>query len=332
MSKARQMPFTVAVAQVAPVFLDRSATVEKACELIVDAGLAGARLIAFPAAYIPGYPLWVWSLPPGEQGQLNRLYADLLANAVSIPSETTDRLCRIAQRARINVVMGLTECETEVASTACYNTWLYIDARGQIIGKHRSLVLAGAERLVWTPGDGSTLQAHRLPTGIVSGLLGAENFLPLARSALYAWGTQLYLASAWEYGETWLATLRHIAREGGVFVLGCGMALHTNDIPEGHPFKQLFTPGLGGWLHPGDSVIVNPDGECIAGPLHERETVLYAEIDTHQMSRPRWIQDARPDVFRLTIQREPYAIVQAGERQPGRGGEGEPGTHFLPDR
>src|ERR1700680_1617701 len=111
MSNAHTAPFMVAVAQVAPVFLDRVATLEKACELIVDAGLAGARLIIFPSAFISGYPVWVWTLPPSEQGQLNQLYADFLANAVSIPSETTDRLCRIAQRARINVVMGLNECD-----------------------------------------------------------------------------------------------------------------------------------------------------------------------------------------------------------------------------
>jgi nitrilase len=332
MSNTHTSPFTVAVAQVAPVFMDRAATVEKACELIVDAGLAGARLITFPSAFLAGYPLWVWTLPPGEQGHLNELYADLLANAISIPGQTTDRLCRIAQRARVNVVIGLNECETEAGGTACYNTLLYIDAQGQILGKHRSLLLAGAERLVWTPGDGSTLQVHGLPIGIVSGLLGMENYLPLARSALYAWGTQLYIASAWEHGETWLATLRHIAREGGVFVLGCSMALHTNDVPENHPVKQFSPLAQGGWLHPGGSVIVNPDGVFIAGPLQDQEAILYAEIDPRQVSRPRWIHDARPDVFHLTIQQEPYAIVQAQERQPGWNGEDEPGPLLHPDR
>lgn len=331
MSTALATPFTVAIAQAAPIFLDRAATLEKACELIVDAGLAGARLIVFPAAFLSGYPLWVWTLPPGEQEQLNQLYADFVANAVSIPSETTDRLCRVAQRARIHVVIGLTEREREAGSAACYNTLLYINAQGEIVGKHRSLLLAGAERLVWTPGDGSTFHAHRLPIGIVSGLLGAENYLPLARSALYAWGTQLYIASSWQQGDTWLATLRHIAREGGVFVLGCGMVLHTSDIPEGYPFKQLITAAQGGWLHGGDSVIANPDGEFIAGPLRELEATLYAEIDPRQTSRPRWVQNARPDVFHLTIQQEPYAVLQDHERQPGREGEDEPGSLSLSD-
>jgi len=315
MANTHLVPFTVAVAQVAPVFLDRTATLEKACEIIVDAGHAGSRLIVFPTAFIPCYPAWVWTVPQGEQHLLNDLYTQLLANAVTIPSETTDRLCRIAQRARINVVMGLNERDPDIGSSACYHTLLYIDSNGQIIGKHRSLVLAKPERLVWTPGDGSTLQAYKLPTGIISGLLGTENYLPLARYALYAWGTQLYIASAWEHGEIWLATLRHIAKEGSVFVLGCGIAMHMDDIPDRYQFKHFSTPGLGAWLHRGDSVIINPEGELIAGPLQDQESILYAEIDPRLMSGPRWMQnvtgyDARPDIFHLTIQREPNTIMQ----------------------
>src|SRR5712691_9540701 len=181
MSNIHNAPFTVALAQAAPIFLDRTATVEKACELIVDASSAGTRLIVFPAAFIPGYPAWMWTLPPGEQRLFNELYAQLLANAVSIPSESTDRLCRIAQRARINVVIGLNERDTETSGTTCYNTLLYINAQGQILGRHRSLLLAGAERLVWAQGDGSTLQVYKLPFSTISGLIGGENYLPLAR-------------------------------------------------------------------------------------------------------------------------------------------------------
>ena len=209
MSNAHLAPFMVAVAQVAPVFLDRSATLEKACELIVDAGQAGARLIVFPTAFIPGYPVWIWNIPLGEKSLLNELYGQLLANAVSIPSESTDRLCRIAQRARINVVMGMSERDTESTGTTCYNTLLYINAHGQIVGKHRSLLLTGAERLVWAQGDGSTLQVHKLPLATISGLIGGEHYLPLARYALYAWGTQLYIAAATDASEPWLSTLRH---------------------------------------------------------------------------------------------------------------------------
>lgn len=325
-STMHNAPFRVALAQVAPVFLDRTATLEKACELMVDAGHAGARLIVFPAAFIPGYPEWIWSIPPGEEPLLNELYRHLLANAVSIPSETTDRLCRIAQRARITVVMGMSERDTENSGTTCYNTLLYINAQGRIVGKHRALVLTGAERLVWAQGDGTTLQVHQFPFSTMSGLIGGEHYLPLARYALYAWGTQLYIAAATEHGEPWLSTLRHIAKEGCVFVLGCGMILHTGDIPESYQFKQFSSPRKRAWLHRGDSVIANPDGEFIAGPLREQEGILYAEIDPRQMSGPRWMFDAaghgaRPDIFHLTIQRELPAIIQAPEMRSGREGE-----------
>jgi nitrilase len=335
MVNMRPTPFTVAVAQATSIFLDRTATLEKACELIVDAGRAGARLIVFPAAFISGYPVWVWSIPPGEKALLNELYAQLLANAVTIPSETTDRLCRMAQRARINVVMGLNERDPESSGTTCYNTLLYINAQGHIVGKHRSILLTGAERLVWAQGDGSTFQAHKVPVGTISGLIGAEHYLPLARYALYAWGTQLYIAAATDSGEPWLSTLRHIAREGRIFVLGCGMALRVVDIPNGYPFKQRYLAEEGAWIHPGDSGIVNPAGDFIAGPVREREEVVYAEIDPRQVSGPRWMldvagHDARPDIFHLTVRREPYTIMQAREMLPGREGGDESRTNTSP--
>jgi nitrilase len=303
----------------------------------VDAGHAGARLIVFPAAFLPGYPAWIWSIPPDQGGLLKELYARLLANAVSIPSDTTDRLCRIAQRARINVIMGLNECDTEASGARCYNTLLYIDARGQILGKHRSLVLAGAERLIWTQGDGSTLQVQKLPFGTISGLIGAEHYLPLARYALYAWGTQIYIAAAWDHGEPWLSTLRHIAKEGGVFVLGSGMAFRANDIPDIYSFKQLYPAGTRTWLHPGDSVVVNPNGEFIAGPVREQEVLLYADIDLRQVSEPKWMlnvagHDARPDIFQLIVHREPYRVIRTMEALTMHEGETlSLGTTDLPD-
>lgn len=336
MPDVHHAPLTVAVAQATPIFLDRTATVEKACELIVDAGQAGARLIVFPAAFIPGYPVWIWNIPPGEKSALNELYAQLLANAVSIPSESTDRLCRMAQRARINVVMGMSERDTESSGTTCYNTLLYINAHGQIVGKHRSLLLTGAERLVWAQGDGSTLQVHKLPFATISGLIGGEHYLPLARYALYAWGTQLYIAAATEAGEPWLSTLRHIAREGHVFVLGSGMALRAADIADSSPFKQRSSIEGEAWIHPGDSVVVNPNGEFLAGPVRAREEVLYAQIDPHQVSGPQWMldvagHDARPDIFHLTVRHESYSIIHAQEMLTGQEGEmNQEGKQSLP--
>lgn len=133
-------PFKVAAVQATPVFLDREATVEKACHLITEAGGNGARLVAFPESFIPAYPDWVWAVPAGQEGLLNDLYAELVANAVEIPSQATARLCQAARRAKAHVVMGLTERNTEASGGSLYNTLLYIDAKGNILGKHRKLV------------------------------------------------------------------------------------------------------------------------------------------------------------------------------------------------
>lgn len=136
-------------------------------------------------------------------------------------------------------------------------------------------------------GDGSTLHVHTLPFGTIGGLIGAEHYLPLARHVLYAWGTQFYIAAATDAGEPWLSTLRHIAREGRVFVIGCGLALRAADIADSSPFKPRSSVEGETWIHPGDSVVVNPAGEFIAGPVREREEVLYAQIDPRQVSGPR---------------------------------------------
>jgi nitrilase len=130
--------------------------------------------------------------------------------------------------------------------------------------------------------------------------------MPLARSALYAWGTQIYIAATVDRGEAWLRTLRHIAMEGRVFVIGCGMVERKSDIPDRHVFKQTHQPDVAEWINVGDSAIVNPEGEFIAGPLHEQEGILYAEIDLEQMRAAKWEFDvaghyARPDVFQLTV-------------------------------
>src|SRR3990170_1286318 len=205
----------IAAVQVAPVYLDRDATVEKACELIAEAGRSGAGLVVFPESFIPAYPDWVWAVPGGADAVFNEMYARLLANSVEVPSAATQRLCRAAKAAGAYVVMGMTERNIGASAPSLYNTLLFIDSRGDIMGKHRKLVPTGAERLVWAQGDGSTLHVFDTPFGRLGGLICWENYMPLARYAMYAWGTRIYVAPTWDSSvDGWVPLLQTIAREG----------------------------------------------------------------------------------------------------------------------
>jgi len=309
--------FVIAAVQAAPVFLDREATLDKACGLIEEAGRNRASLVVFPESFIPAYPDWVWAIPAGETTILNDLYAQLLANAVEIPGAATQRLSRAAKKAKVYVVMGLTERNTEASGGSLYNSLLYIDPQGQILGKHRKLVPTGGERLVWAQGDGSTLQVYDTPLGKLGGLICWENYMPLARYALYAWGVQIYIAATWDRGEPWLSTLRHIAKESRAYVIGCCMPLRLSDIPDRYAFKARYDAS-NDWINVGDSAIVSPLGDFIAGPVRLKEELLYAELDPRQMAGQKWMLDvaghyARPDVFKLTVNKagHPMLIVEA---------------------
>jgi nitrilase len=308
-------PFKVAAVQASPVFLDRDATIDKACDLIAAAGSEGARLIVFPEAFIPAYPDWVWAIPSGEEGVLNELYAELLSNSITIPSDATDRLCRAAKLANTYVVMGMSERNAEASGASLYNTLLYIDAQGEILGKHRKLVPTGGERLVWAQGDGSTLQVYDTPLGKLGGLICWENYMPLARYTMYAWGTQIYVAATWDRGQPWLSTLRHIAKEGRVYVIGCCIAMRKDDIPDRYTMKQKFYAEADEWINIGDSAIVNPEGQFIAGPVRKQEEILYAEVDPRMVQGPKWMLDvaghyARPDVFQLTVHTDMRQMIK----------------------
>ncbi|MDO8614139.1 MAG: carbon-nitrogen hydrolase family protein [Dehalococcoidia bacterium] len=319
-------PVRVAAVQATPVFLDRDATVDKACELIAEAARNGAALVAFPEAFVPAYPDWVWVVPPADSSTLYALYGELLANSVTIPSAATDKLCRTARKAKTYVVIGINERNAEASGGSLYNTLLYIGADGRILGKHRKLVPTGAERLVWAQGDGSTLEVYETPFGKLGGLICWENYMPLARYAMYAWGTQVYVAATWDHGEPWLSTLRHIAKEGRMYVIGVCMPLRAADIPDQYEFKRYY--GGRDWINPGESAIAGPDGNFIAGPVREIEQILYADLDLQRLANSKWMLDvaghyARPDVFQLTVHTAPRPVMTldgAGElavpRQP----------------
>lgn len=308
-----QETFIVGAAQAAPIFLNKKATIDKACNLIAEAGQNNARLLVFPEAFVPAYPDWVWLVSAGSQGMLDNLYAELVENAVSIPDEATTQLCQAAKEAQVNVVIGMSERNSEASNASLYNAMLYIDETGHILGKHRKLIPTAGERTVWAQGDGSTLAAYQTSVGVLGGLICWENYMPLARHTVFAQGTQMYVMPTWDRGDLWQATLRHIAREGGTFVISCCMPLHIDDIPDHLEFKTLYAPDTQ-WINSGRSCIVSPSGDIIAGPLEEKEAILYAEVNLKQITAAKRMFDAvghyaRPDVFKFTLNQEPNSMM-----------------------
>jgi len=295
----------VAAAQLSPIFLNKEETVKKACKAILEAGKKGASLIVFPEAFISGYPDWVWLIPNSKGVELNELYLELIENAVSIPDDSTTKLCNAAKTAKINVVIGLNERNSETSSASLFNSILFIGDNGLILGKHRKLIPTGGERLIWSQGDGSTLSSYDTSVGKIAGLICWENFMPLARNAIYELGTQILVSPTWDKSPNWIQTMQHVAREGGLFVISTCMAIKMNDIPDHYEFKKMYPEGRE-WINIGNSSIIAPNGKIIAGPLEAEEGILYADINLNDIIKAKRMFDvvghySRPDVFNFNV-------------------------------
>ncbi len=297
----------VAVIQAAPVLFDREATVEKACRLILEAADQGAKLILFPEAFIPAYPRgFSFGMVVGSRSPEGRqLWERYWANSVTVPSATTDAIGEAARKAGAMVAIGVIERDGDLSGGTLYCSLLYFGPDGTLLGKHRKLKPTGSERLIWGEGDGSTLAVVESEFGSVGGLICWENYMPLARMAMYGKGVDIYLAPTADARDTWQATLRHIANEGRCFVLGCNQfvtkEMHPSDLP---CLEELdHAPEV---MCRGGSAIVSPTGEVIAGPLYGEEGILYADLDMGEVVRGRLDFDvaghyARPDVFELRV-------------------------------
>ena len=323
----------VAAVQAAPIFLNREATVEKACALIKEAGAKGAKLVGFPEGFIPGHPLW-YHFHPATSSHSIKLATELFKNSVEIPGPATDALCRAARDAGVHVVMGLCERRPGTFGTL-FNTQLFIDDEGRILGKHQKLVPTIGERLVHTGGYGDTLQAFPTRFGNISGLICGENSNPLAVFALIAEGTMIHVASwpstrnkgsSFPASDRAASAGRAVAMMSKAFVINALGALNENmiDMLAATDEDRVFMRDPD---NSGGSTIVNPASDVIAGPLGMEEGILYADIDLESGVRAKLSHDFaghynRADVFTVRVNKtapqiyQPYVTEGADDTKP----------------
>jgi aliphatic nitrilase len=307
--------FKAAAVMAAPVFLDREKTTEKACQLIKEAGGKGAALVVFPEVYIPAYPYWIWLGTPTLGAPF---FVELFKNAVELPSSTTEAIGEAARKANTYVVMGINERE----NGTLYNTLVYFDREGRIMNKHRKLQPTHAERTVWGRGDGSDLVVCDTEIGRIGGLICWEHTMDLVRYAMVALGEQIH-AAVWPavsalthtphanfFNNITEAAVRHHALTGQVFVINVQPVIDHYTIERlGMKDRlEMIKPG-GGW-----SAIVNPHGQIIAGPLTDKESILYADLDLEEIIYAKGFCDsighyARPDVVRIVVNHEKQTVM-----------------------
>jgi len=309
----------VAAVQAASVFLDTNATIDKACALIDEAAAHGASLVAFPEAFVPGYPYWSWIMNPVEGSPW---FEKLCKAAIEIPGPEINRVAQAAKKSGVHVVIGVNE-RSKIGIGTIYNTLVFIGPDGTILGRHRKLVPTWAEKLSWTNGDGSSLRVYDTAIGKIGGLLCGENTNTLARFSLLAQGELIHVASyvslpvgPADYDMAEAIKVRAMAHsfEGKVFtVISCCT------ISDG--IIEAFEP-----THPGIrekfrrknsafSGVIGPDGRVIGEPLIDEEGIVYADIDLSKCIQPRQMHDIvghynRFDIFDLRVNRRTLQPAQ----------------------
>jgi predicted amidohydrolase len=294
----------VAIAQAAPVFFDKYASTEKACRLIREAAAGGAVLVAFGETWLPGYPFFVDSAVSDLWWSTASEY---LQNAIEIPGPETELLCAAAAEGGIDVAIGVAELDRATRASS-YASLLFISREGEVLGRHRKLKPTHHERSIWADGDAEGLKVHARPYGRLGGLNCWEHNILLPGFALIAQGVQVHVA-AWPGGEpdsapsdpVWARQVllsRAFASQAGAYVLAAAGLRRRQDMPE-------RLQSLSSFEHNGRSVIIDPRGEVIAGPV-EGEALLFADLDMDLVYRAKTACDpaghySRPDVFELRV-------------------------------
>lgn len=306
----------VSLAQIAPHWLDRPATLAKIEDFVQQAAGQGSRLVVFGEGLLPGYPFWP-ALTDGarfESAVQKELFAHYSSQAVDIDAGDIGSLCEAAARHEIAIYLGCIERAADRGGQSLYASLVYIDAGGQIGSVHRKLCPTYEERLVWSAGDGHGLKVHDLDGFRVGGLNCWENWMPLPRAALYAQGENVHVAA-------WPGSLRNtsditrfIARESRSYVLSVSGLMHADGIDEGIPHASQLRTAASGWLADGGSCIASPDGQWLLEPQVEGEGLFSADLDMEMIRRERQNFDpaghySRPDVTRLSVDRTRQSTV-----------------------
>src|SRR6266513_750645 len=300
-----ERPVTVACVQAEPVILDRSRTLDRLEELASEAARNGAELIVFPETFVPVYPSsrWAKAFAGWQSEGAKATFARIAQNSIAVGSPEERRLAAAARELGVWLVTGVNEVEPERPGTI-YNSLLYHSPEGELALHHRKLVPTNHERLVWGQGDGRGLHAVETGFGRIGGLICWENYMPLARFALYESGVEIYIASTADDGDAWQATLVHIARESRAYVVAPSHFQRASSYPDDFPLRELIADA--DVIGRGGSAILGPDGSYLAGPLYDEEGILYAELEPARLWEERQRFDPaghyhRPDVLQLTV-------------------------------
>lgn len=308
---------TVAAVQMAPVWLDRDRTVAKVIDRLHDAARGGAQLVTFGEALVPGYPFWIERTDGArfESAIQKSLHAHYLDQAVQVESGHLAPVTEAARALGTAVVLGCIERPADRGGHSVYASLVYIDASGTIRSVHRKLMPTYEERLSWSPGDGHGLRTHRLGAFTVGGLNCWENWMPLARTALYAQGEDLHVA-IWPGGMHNTGDItRFIAREGRSYVISVSGIMRRSDISDSLPHADLLRETASDVMASGGTCIAAPDGTWVAEPLANEERVIIATLDHQRVREERQNFDAvghyaRPDVLQLVVNRERQRAIR----------------------
>ena len=306
----------IAMTQIAPVWLHKEKTIDKIKSFIIDAGTKKCELIVFGEALLPGYPFWI-SLTNGSEFNSTiqkELHAHYIRNSVQIENGDLHEICTLAKEYNIAIYLGIIERAKNRGGHSLYCSLVYIDAKGEIKSVHRKLQPTYEERLTWAAGDGNGLQVHNLKQFSVGGLNCWENWMPLARTALYGLGENLHIAVWPGSDHNTVDITKYIAKESRSFVVSVSSLMRIEAFPTNTPHLEEILKNAPKILANGGSCIAAPDGEWIVAPVVEKEGLIVSTIDFNRVLEERQNFDSvghysRPDVTKLTINRERQSIL-----------------------